>query len=140
MANATHWHCCLHSITSTHCTSSETFSSLGAYQSVISPSLNMQCPFWGQWCTHRPLPHVTDWLTTYTFSLYSLCWAVFLGLWTLDEYSMFLHNIDSHPPNNSVMPQKTQSLSLLLFSIHQTPKPLPISFSVLLSTFYLPPS
>jgi hypothetical protein len=70
---------CLHSITSTHCTTSEPFSSLGGYQMVISPSLNMQCPFWGQWCTCRPLPHLNDWLTTYTFSLYSLCWTVLLA-------------------------------------------------------------
>jgi hypothetical protein len=106
-------HRCLHSITSTHCTSSEPFSSLGGYQMEISPSLNMQCPFWGQWCTCRPLPHLTDRLTTYTFSLYSLCWTVLLVLWTLDECTMFLRNIDNHPPNNGVMPQKTQSLCSL---------------------------
>ena len=42
---------CLHSVTSTHCTSSEPFSSLGSYQMVNSPSLNMQYPLWDQWCT-----------------------------------------------------------------------------------------
>jgi hypothetical protein len=113
---------CLNSITSTHCTSSEPFSSLSGYQMVISPSLNMQCPLWGQWCTCRPLPHLNDWLTTYTFSLYSLYWTVLLALWTLDERSMFLHNIDNHPPNNSVKPQKTQSLC---FSQNNHPSPLP---------------
>ena len=88
---------------------------------VISFLLNMQCPFWGQWCTCRPLPHLNDWLTTYTFSLYSLYWTVLLALWTLDKCSMFLHNIDNHPPNNSVKPQKTQSLC---FSQDNHPSPL----------------
>jgi len=143
--NATHGtlcllHRCLHSIADTHCTSSEPFSSLGGYQMVISPSLNMQCPFWGQWCTHRSLSHLTDWLTAYKFLFYSLCWTILLALWNPDECSMFLHNTDNHPPNNRAMPQKNQSLSLLLFLIHQTPIPLPISFSVLLSTFHFPTS
>lgn len=140
-------HCCLHFFTSTHCTSSEPISSLIGYQMVISPSLNMQCPFWGQWCTCRPLPHLTDWLTTYTFSLYSLCWTVLFALWTLNEGSVFLHNINSRPPI-SVMPRlrrpkvsvSHKTTSLLLFLIHQTPTPLSISFSVPFSPFYFLPS